>query len=341
MSKAIVVSEFGDSSVLNFTEVEASVAGPGQVLVRMRATGVNFIEIYQRKGIYSIPLPHILGNEGMGVIEALGEGVTNLEVGQRIAFTDGISTYAELALVPADKALLIPAGMDDLTAASLPLQGMTAHYLAASTFPLGPEHTALVHAGAGGVGLLLIQLAKMRGARVFTTVSDEHKAELARAAGADEVLSYDGFDVRVRELTNGRGFDVVYDGVGQATFDRSLMSLAIRGTMVLFGAASGPVPEFDLQRLNSGGSLFITRPTLWNYLLTAEERNWRWSELTDAVVAGKLDVRIGGTYPLAEAAQAHDDLAGRKTTGKNKSMPYTIIVWSTKRILSLMSIIKL
>lgn len=321
MSKAIVISEFGDSSVLNYTEVDAPAAGPGQVLVRMRATGVNFIEIYQRKGIYSIPLPHILGNEGVGVIEALGEGVTNLEVGQRIAFTDGISTYAELALVPAEKALLIPAGIDDLTSAALPLQGMTAHYLASSTFPLGPEHTALVHAGAGGVGLLLIQLAKLRGARVFTTVSDEHKAELARAAGADEILDYDGFDVRVRELTNGRGVDVVYDGVGQATFDRSLMSLAIRGTMVLFGAASGPVPEFDLQRLNSGGSLFITRPTLWNYLLTAEERNWRWGELTEAVVAGKLDVRIGGTYPLAEAAQAHDNLAGRKTTGKLLLLP--------------------
>jgi NADPH2:quinone reductase len=321
MSNAIVVAEFGDSSVLNFADVEAPTAGPGQVLVRMHATGVNFIEIYQRKGIYPIPLPCILGSEGMGVIEALGEGVTNLEVGQRIAFTEGISTYAELALVPADKALLIPAGMDDLTAAALPLQGLTAHYLSASTFPLGPEHTALVHAGAGGVGLLLIQLAKLRGARVFTTVSDEHKAELARGAGADEVLSYDDFDSRVRELTAGRGVDVVYDGVGQSTFDRSLASLAIRGTMVLFGAASGPVPEFDLQRLNSGGSLFITRPTLWNYLLTPKERNWRWAELSEAVISGKLDVRIGGTYSLEDAAKAHDDLAGRKTTGKLLLIP--------------------
>lgn len=321
MSNAIVVAEFGDSSVLNFVDVEAPRAGPGQVLVRMHATGVNFIEIYQRKGIYPIPLPCILGSEGMGVIEALGEDVTNLEVGQRIAFTEGISTYAELALVPADKALLIPAGMEDLTAAALPLQGLTAHYLSASTFPLGPEHTALIHAGAGGVGLLLIQLAKLRGARVFTTVSDEHKAELARSAGADEVLSYDDFDSRVRELTAGRGVDVVYDGVGQSTFDRSLACLAIRGTMVLFGAASGPVPDFDLQRLNSGGSLFITRPTLWNYLLTPKERNWRWAELTEAVITGKLDVRIGGTYPLADAAKAHDDLAGRKTTGKLLLIP--------------------
>ncbi len=321
MSKAIVLTEFGDSSVLNYTDVETPVAGPGQVLVRMCATGVNFIEIYQRTGTYSIPLPHILGAEGMGTVEALGEGVTNLEVGQRIAFTDGIATYAEFALVPADKALLIPAGMDDLTAAALPLQGMTAHYLSSSTFPLGPEHTALIHAGAGGVGLLLIQLAKLRGARVFTTVSDAQKAELAKAAGADEVLDYDEFDVRVRELTGGRGVDVVYDGVGKATFDRSLKSLAIRGMMVLFGGASGQVPDFDLQRLNSGGSLFITRPTLWNYLLTPEERHWRWSELTDAVVAGKLDVRIGATYPLAEAAKAHDDLAGRKTTGKLLLLP--------------------
>ena len=321
MTHAIVISEFGDSSVLNFTEVPTPTPAPGQVLVKMRATGVNFIEIYQRKGLYAVPLPTVLGAEGMGVVEALGEGVTTLEVGQRVAFTDGISTYAEHALVDAQKALLIPEGMDDLTAAALPLQGLTAHYLSSSTFALGPEHTALIHAGAGGVGLLLIQLAKMRGARVFTTVSDEFKAELAREAGADEVLSYDGFDVRVRELTNGRGVDVVYDGVGQATFDRSLMSLAIRGMMVLFGAASGPVPEFDLQRLNSGGSLFITRPTLWNYLLTAEERNWRWSELTEAVISGKLNVRIGGTYPLAEAAQAHDDLAGRKTTGKLLLLP--------------------
>lgn len=316
MSKAIVVSECGDSSVLNYSEVDTPIAGPGQVLVRMRATGVNFIEIYQRKGIYSIPLPHIPGAEGMGTVEALGQGVTNLEVGQRIAFTDGISTYAEFALIPAEKALLIPAGMDDLTAAALPLQGMTAHYLASSTFPLGPEHTALVHAGAGGVGLLLIQLAKLRGARVFTTVSDERKAELARAAGADEVLSYDAFDVRVRELTNGRGVDVVYDGVGQATFDGSLASLAPRGMMVLFGAASGPVPAFDLQRLNLGGSLFITRPTLWNYISKPEELHHRWSELTEAVLSGKLTVRIGGTYALAEAAQAQDDLAARKTTGK-------------------------
>ena len=321
MTNAIVISEFGDSSVLNFTEVPTPATAPGQVLVKMRATGVNFIEIYQRKGLYSVPLPTVLGAEGMGIIDALGEGVTNLEVGQRVAFTDGISTYAEHALVDAQKALLIPEGMDDLTAAALPLQGLTAHYLSSSTFALGPEHTALIHAGAGGVGLLLIQLAKMRGARVFTTVSDEFKAELAREAGADEVLSYDGFDVRVRELTNGRGVDVVYDGVGQATFDRSLMSLAIRGMMVLFGAASGPVPEFDLQRLNSGGSLFITRPTLWNYLLTAQERNWRWSELTEAVISGKLNVRIGGTYPLAQAAQAHDDLAGRKTTGKLLLLP--------------------
>ncbi|AXE53970.1 Quinone oxidoreductase 1 [Aurantimicrobium sp. MWH-Uga1] len=321
MTHAIVISEFGDSSVLNFTEVPTPTPAPGQVLVKMRATGVNFIEIYQRKGLYSVPLPIVLGAEGMGVVEALGEGVTTLEVGQRVAFTDGISTYAEYALVDAQKALLIPEGMDDHTAAALPLQGLTAHYLSSSTFALGPEHTALIHAGAGGVGLLLIQLAKMRGARVFTTVSDEFKAELAREAGADEVLSYDGFDVRVRELTNGRGVDVVYDGVGQATFDRSLMSLAIRGMMVLFGAASGPVPEFDLQRLNSGGSLFITRPTLWNYLLTAEERNWRWGELTQAVISGKLHVRIGGTYPLAEAAQAHDDLAGRKTTGKLLLLP--------------------
>ncbi len=314
--KAILLERFGDSSQLTLGESDLPVPGPGQLRIRMKATGVNFIEIYQRTGLYPLELPAILGSEGMGVVDALGEGVSDLELGQRVAFTHGPGAYAEYVVLDADKALPVPAGMDDLTAAALPLQGMTAHYLSASTFPLGPQHTALVHAGAGGVGLLLIQLAKMRGARVFTTVSSEAKAALAREAGADEVLSYEDFEARCRELTAGRGVDVVYDGVGKATFDQSLASLALRGMMVLFGASSGPVPSFDLQRLNAQGSLFITRPTLWNYVNTPEELHWRWSDLCEAVIAGKLQVRIGQTYPLAEVAQAHDDLAGRVTTGK-------------------------
>jgi NADPH2:quinone reductase len=282
----------------------------------MVATGVNFIDIYRRKGIYPVALPHTPGSEGVGIIEALGTGVTSLAVGHRVAFAEGIATYAEYALVPAERAFAVPEGMDNSTAAALPLQGLTAHYLASSTFPLAPGHTALIHAGAGGVGLLLIQLAKARGARVFTTVSSSEKAQLVQAAGADEVLSYDDFDGAARKLTDGRGVDVVYDGVGISTFDRSLRALAARGMMVLFGAASGPVPDFDLQRLNSGGSLFITRPTLSDYVRTPDELAFRWNELTGLVLDGQLSVRVGGTYPLSQAAQAHDDLAARKTTGK-------------------------
>ena len=316
MSAAIVMTEYGDSSVLRYQETAVPQPGPGQVLVKMVATGVNFIDIYRRKGIYPVSLPHTPGSEGVGYVEALGAGVTSPTVGQRVAFAEGIATYAEFALVPAERALAVPEGIDNNTAAALPLQGLTAHYLASSTFPLAPGHTALVHAGAGGVGLLLIQLAKARGARVFTTVSSPGKAELAQAAGADEVLSYDDFDGAARKLTYGRGVDVVYDGVGISTFDRSLSALAARGMMVLFGAASGPVPDFDLQRLNSGGSLFITRPTLSDYVRTPDELAFRWNELTGLVLDGQLSVRVGGTYPLSQAAQAQDDLAARKTTGK-------------------------
>jgi NADPH2:quinone reductase len=247
--------------------------------------------------------------------------VTGLEVGQRIAFTDGKNTYAEYAVVPADKALPVPEQMDDFVAAALPLQGMTAHYLVRSLFPVDSSHTILIHAGAGGVGQILIQLAKMRGARVFTTVSNPEKAELALSAGADEVFSYDTFDEASRELTDGVGVDVVYDGVGQTTFDRSLLALHKRGMMALFGAASGPVPAFDLQRLNSGGSLFITRPTLWDYLLTPEELAWRWTELTEAVSTDALRVSIGATFALTDAALAHDALSGRQTTGKVLLLP--------------------
>ena len=319
--RAVTFSEYGDSSVLRVSDAVKPEPGPGELLVRVTAAGVNFIDIYRRSGIYPVDLPHTLGDEGVGVIEQVGDGVGDWQVGDRVAFVDGRGTFAEFSLVAADAALPVPDDVNDHTAAALPLQGMTAHYLVRSTFPVEAQHTVLIHAGAGGVGALAIQLAKAQGARVFTTVSNPGKAEIARAAGADEIFDYDSFDRESRALTDGRGVDAVFDGVGAATFDQSLASLAKRGMMVLFGAASGPVPDFNLQRLNSGGSLFVTRPTLKDYLLTKAERDWRWSELIAAAQAGKLSVRIGGLYPLDRTANAFDDLAARKTTGKLLVVP--------------------
>ncbi|WP_434992623.1 quinone oxidoreductase family protein [Arthrobacter sp. Ld5] len=321
MPSAIVVTAPGGPDVLTLATVDRPEPGPGQLLVKVAAAGVNFIETYQRSGAYAVDFPFTPGAEAAGTVEALGEGVTDFAVGDRVAFAEGSGTYAEYAVVAADRALPVPEGVDLETAAALPLQGMTAHYLINSTFPVRPEHTVLVHAGAGGVGLLLIQLLEARGARVITTVSTPEKEKLARAAGADEVLRYEGFADAARTLTEGVGVDVVFDGVGRATFDDSLRSLRIRGTMVLFGAASGAVPPLDLQRLNSGGSLFVTRPTLANYLLSPEERRWRSEELFGAVAAGQLDVRIGARYALADAARAHEDLQARRTTGKVLLVP--------------------
>ncbi|RJT80731.1 quinone oxidoreductase [Arthrobacter cheniae] len=321
MPSAIVVRQSGGPEVLTLAASDRPEPGPGQLLVKVAATGVNFIETYQRSGAYAVEHPFTPGAEAAGTVEALGADVTGFEAGDRVAFAEGKGTYAEYALVDADRALPVPDGVDLATAAALPLQGMTAHYLTNSTFPVQPEHTVLVHAGAGGVGLLLIQLLKAKGARVITTVSTDEKEDLARGAGADEVLRYDGFADAVRALTDGTGVDVVFDGVGKETFDESLRSLRIRGTLVLYGAASGAVPPLDLQRLNSGGSLFVTRPTLVHYLLSAEERRWRSEELFGAVAAGQLDVRIGARYALADAAQAHEDLQARRTTGKVLLIP--------------------
>ncbi|PPB49365.1 NADPH:quinone reductase [Arthrobacter pityocampae] len=321
MPSAIVVTAPGGPDVLTVATVDRPAPGPGQLLVRVAAAGVNFIETYQRSGAYAVDLPFTPGAEAAGTVEELGESVTDFAVGDRVAFAEGTGTYAEYALVAADRALPVPEGVDLETAAALPLQGMTAHYLINSTFPVRPEHAVLVHAGAGGVGLLLIQLLKAKGARVITTVSTPEKEELARAAGADEVLRYEGFAEAAKTLTEGVGVDVVFDGVGRATFDDSLRSLRIRGTLVLFGAASGAVPPLDLQRLNSGGSLFVTRPTLGHYLLTPEERRWRSEELFGAVASGQLDVRIGARYALADAARAHEDLQARRTTGKVLLIP--------------------
>jgi NADPH2:quinone reductase len=318
---AILARQSGGPEVLEFAEVERPTPGPGQLLVKVAATGVNFIETYQRGGMYKVAYPFTPGSEAAGTVEEVGEGVDGFTVGSRVATAEGQKCYAEYTILDADKALPVPDGVDLHTAAALPLQGMTAHYLINSSFRVEPGHTVLVHAGAGGVGLLITQLLKIRGARVITTVSTAEKEDLSRAAGADEVLRYEGFADAVRKLTNGVGVDVVYDGVGKETFDSSLASLRTRGFLVLFGAASGAVPPVDPQRLNAGGSLSLTRPKLADFLANPQERVWRSSEIFGAVADGSLDVRIGGTYRLAEARRAHEDLEGRRTTGKVLLVP--------------------
>ena len=316
MTHAIVARQAGGPEVLTYEDIERPVPGPGQLLVKVGAAGVNFIDTYKRSGTYKVPFPFTPGSEAAGTIEAVGDGVTGFVPGDRVATAEGINCYADYALVDEAAAFPVPHGLDDLTAAALPLQGITAHYLMNSTFKVEPGHTVLLHAGAGGVGLLLIQLLKARGAEVITTVSTDEKEQLAREAGADHVLRYEGFAARVRDITSGTGADVVYDGVGKDTFDGSLAALRVRGMLVLFGAASGPVPPVDPQRLNAGGSLFLTRPTIGHYLRDAAERRWRSGEVFAAAANGSLKVRIGARYPLVQAAQAHRDLEGRKTTGK-------------------------
>ena len=321
MTHAIVARQAGGPEVLEYADVERPVPGPGQLLVKVAAVGVNFIETYQRGGMYQVPFPFTPGSEAAGTVEEVGEGVESFTVGSRVATAEGSRCYAGYTLIDEAKALPVPDGVDDLTAAALPLQGMTAHYLINSSFRVEPGHTVLTHAGAGGVGLLLTQLLKERGARVITTVSSDAKEELAREAGADHVLRYEGFPHHVRELTGGKGVDVVYDGVGRNTFDGSLSCLRTRGTLVLFGAASGAVPPVDPQRLNAGGSLTLTRPSLGHFLLNGQERRWRSGEIFAAAENGNLKVRIGATYPLADARRAHEDLEARKTTGKILLVP--------------------
>jgi NADPH2:quinone reductase len=318
---AIVARQSGGPEVLESAEVERPTPGPGQLLIKVAATGVNFIETYQRGGMYKVTYPFTPGSEAAGTVEEVGDGVEGFTVGSRVATAEGQECYAEYTVLDAAKALPVPDGVDLHTAAALPLQGMTAHYLINSSFNVQPGHTVLVHAGAGGVGLLITQLLKTRGARVITTVSTDEKEELARTAGADEVLRYEGFAGAVRQITNGVGVDVVYDGVGKDTFDGSLASLRARGFLVLFGAASGAVPPVDPQRLNAGGSLSLTRPKLADFLANPQERLWRSSEIFAAVADGSLNVRIGASYPLAEARRAHEDLEGRRTTGKVLLVP--------------------
>jgi NADPH2:quinone reductase len=307
--------------VLELVEVGLEGPGEGQILVDVAAAGVNYIDTYHRSGLYPLELPFGVGLEGAGRVKGVGPGVSDLTVGDRVAWFGSLGSYAEQVLLPAAAVVPVPDGVDDETAAALLLQGVTAHYLVASTYPVQDGDTILVHAAAGGVGLLLTQLAKARGARVLATVSTAEKEELAREAGADEVFGYEDFDKKVRELTGGEGVPVVYDGVGRTTFDQSLASLRRRGVLVLFGASSGAVPPVDPQRLNAAGSMFLTRPTSADYTATAEEKRWRTGELFDAVRSGTLSVRIGGRYPLAEAGRAHEDLQARRTTGKLLLIP--------------------
>jgi NADPH2:quinone reductase len=321
--KAIVVESYGGPDVLKYKETESPVASAGEALVRLKAIGVNYIDVYHRTGLYPLPLPFIPGMEAAGIIEEVGEGVSELVGGDRVAYAMTPGAYAELARVPAARLIKIPDSLDFERAAAAMLQGMTAHYLAVSTYPLKAGDVALVHAAAGGVGLLLIQVAKRCGAHVIGTVSTRAKAGLAREAGADEVIIYteQDFEQEVKRITAGRGAQVVYDSVGKETYMKSLSSLAPRGMLVLFGQSSGPVPPFELALLAQKGSLFLTRPSLAHYTLTREELLWRAGDVLDWIASGVVKLRIGGAFALAEAAEAHTSLEARKTTGKLLLIP--------------------
>ncbi|MGV9333193.1 quinone oxidoreductase family protein [Nocardia sp. NPDC003726] len=319
---AIQVSEHGGPEVLKYVEVPDPRIAPDQLLVDTQAIGINFIDTYIRTGRYPQAVPYIPGSEGTGVVTDVGSEVTEFAVGDRVAWAAAPGSYAPKVAVPAAVAIRVPDGVEPPVAASALLQGMTAHYLIESIYRPEPGEAVLVHAGAGGVGLILTQLLTARGVRVITTVSSDEKETLSRAAGADEVLRYgDGLADRVRELTDGVGVAAVYDGVGAATFEASLAALRVRGMLALFGGASGPVPPFDLQRLSAGGSLFVTRPTLAHYTRDRAELTWRAGDVLDAIAKGTLNIRIGATYPLADAERAHRDLEGRKTTGSIVLLP--------------------
>ena len=321
--KAIQIQSTGGPEVLQLADLPIPQPGPGQVLIRVEATGVNFIEVYFRKGVYKTAFPLTPGSEAAGTVEELGPGVNGFKAGDAVASTAVIGSYAEYALVPVAQLVKVPDGLSLECAAAVLLQGMTAHYLTRSTYPLKAGETALVHAGAGGVGLLLTQMAAHIGARVISTVSTKAKAALSREAGASDVILYteQEFEPEVKRLTAGKGVDVVYDSVGKTTFDGSLNCLRPRGMLALFGASSGPVPPFDPILLNSKGSLFLTRPTLWHYIATRAELESRAGDVLGWAASGELKVRTEHTYPLANAAQAQIDLEERKTTGKILLVP--------------------
>ncbi len=321
--KAIQVKQVGGPEVMELVDLPVPQPKVNDAVVELSASGVNYIDVYIREGRYKNPLPFVLGQEGAGVVTAVGSDVKSVKVGDRVAWASVLGSYAEYAAVPADRLVPVPAGVSDQQAAAAMLQGMTAHYLSHDTYPLKQGETALVHAAAGGVGLLLTQMAHNIGARVIATVSTEQKAKLARDAGADDVILYtqNDFETETKRLTNGKGVDVVYDSVGKTTFDKGLNVLRPRGMMVLFGGSSGPVPPFDLIVLSQKGSLYVTRPTLGHYTITREELLARSSAVFGMIASGKLKLRIEHTYPLAEAQRAHRDLEGRKTTGKLLLIP--------------------
>lgn len=313
----------GGVDALRYEDVHTPTPGPGEALVKLEAAGVNFIDIYIRTGLYKASLPLTLGQEGAGRVEVIGQNVSEVKVGDRVAYAGVIGSYAEYAVVPASRLIKLPNGMDARTGAAAMLQGMTAHYLTSAAYRLWAEDTVLVHAAAGGVGRLLVQMAKRRGVRVFGTVSTEAKARLAKDAGADEVILYTerDFEAEVKRLTNGRGVQVVYDSVGKTTFEKSLNCLMPRGYMILYGQSSGPVPPFDLSQLNTKGSLFVTRPSLAHYTLTRDELLQRAGDVLDWVRSGQLKLHIDQTFPLSQAADAHRRLEGRLTTGKLLLIP--------------------
>ena len=321
--KAIRVQAYGGPDQLVYQDVEKPEPQPNEALVKIDAIGVNFIDVYHRTGLYPLPLPFTPGSEAAGTVESIGSEVSDIAVGDRVAYAMAVGSYAEYAAVPAARLVKLPERIDAQTGAAAMLQGMTAHYLSTSTYPLKSGDTALVHAAAGGVGLLLIQMAKRAGARVFGTVSTPEKARLAREAGADEVILYtqQDFQQEVRRLTDGKGVQVVYDSVGKTTFMKSLDSLAPRGVLALFGQSSGSVPPFDAALLAQKGSLYLTRPSLANYVLTREELLWRATDVLNWITTGELKLRIERTFPISEAAEAHRQLEGRATTGKILLLP--------------------
>ncbi|HMC21280.1 MAG TPA: quinone oxidoreductase [Thermoanaerobaculia bacterium] len=314
---AIQVEQVGGLEVLKYIELEKSKPKRGEALVRLESIGVNFVDVYHRTGLYKLPLPFTPGSEGAGVVEEVGEGVTEVKKGDRVAYAMVRGAYSEYAVVSAEMLVPIPSGVDSRTAAAAMLQGMTAHYLAISTYALKKSDTALVHAAAGGVGGLLVQVAKMRGARVLGTVSTEEKAKIARDDGADEIIHYTekDFESETMRLTDNKGVSVVYDSVGQTTFDKSLNCVTRRGTLALFGQSSGPVPPFDPARLAKNG-IFLTRPSLVHYIADRKELLWRAGEVLSWIKEGRLKVRIDRELPLRDAAEAHRLIESRKTMGK-------------------------
>jgi NADPH2:quinone reductase len=321
--KAIQVPKTGGVEVLTFLDLPTPKPKPNEVLVKIAAAGVNFIDVYFREGRYPITPPFIIGQEASGVVSELGGDVKDFKLGERVAYTGITGAYAEYEAVPANRLVRVPEGITDHQAAAAMLQGITAQYLTHSTYPIKKGETALIHAAAGGVGLLLVQMCKNIGARVIGTVSTEEKAKLARDAGADEVIFYttQDFEAETKRLTDGKGVHVIYDGVGKTTFDQDLNVLRPRGYLALFGASSGTVPPFDLGKLAQKGSLYITRPTLVHYIARDEELQERAADVLNMIAAGKLKLRIEHLYPLSEAQQAHRDLEGRKTTGKLLLIP--------------------